>query len=82
MNTVFHENILKDKRHENRVARSQGLIAKRDFVNWDMGFYGTTRHNNYDLLANTNLYEHPAGDIIQKRLSTVQSMINQFMVNA
>jgi hypothetical protein len=32
---------------------------------------GTTGHHNYDLLANTKLNTHPAGDIIQKRLSTV-----------
>jgi hypothetical protein len=82
VNTVFHEHILKDKRHENIVTLSQGLMAKRDFVNWDMGFYGTTGHHNYDLLANTNLNTHPAGDIIQKRLRTVQSMINQFMGNS
>ena len=43
---------------------------------------GTTGHHNYDLLANTKLNTHPAGDIIQKRLSTVQSMINQFMGNS
>ena len=79
VNHIFFDRILKDKRHENIVVLSQGLTAKRDFANWDMGFYGTCSDSNYNLLGNTNLNIHPAGAIIQKRLNAVQKMIDHFL---
>lgn len=76
--SLFYEHILKDKRHENVSVFSQGFIENRDFINWDMGFYGTSINTDYDLLGNTNLNLHPAGNIIQKRLNEVRAMIDEF----
>jgi hypothetical protein len=78
VNTLFYEHILKDKRHEKVAILSQGPIEQRDFTNWDMGFYGTSQNEDYDLLGNTNLSTHPAGAVIQKRLNEVRGIIDGF----
>ena len=78
VNSLFNGLILKDTRHENVAVLSQNFITQRDFANWDMGFYGTTSPDSYNLLGNTDLDIHPAGILIKQRLEAVRNIINGF----
>jgi nitrogen-specific signal transduction histidine kinase/CheY-like chemotaxis protein len=79
LNTLFHEHICKDTRHNNIVTLFQEFKPKRDFPNWNMGFYDGVETTELNLLKGyTNLNQHPAAQFFNEKLATVQHLLGQF----
>ncbi|MEI7795872.1 MAG: BLUF domain-containing protein [Methylococcaceae bacterium] len=79
LNTLFHEHICKDSRHDSIVTLFQEFKPKRDFPNWNMGFYGDVDATELNLLKGyTNLNQHPAAQFFNEKLAAVQHLLGQF----
>jgi nitrogen-specific signal transduction histidine kinase/CheY-like chemotaxis protein len=79
INTLFHEHICKDTRHDNIVTLFQAYKPKRDFPNWNMGFYGDVDAEELNLLKGyTNLNQHPAAQFFNEKLTVVQHLLGHF----
>jgi hypothetical protein len=70
--TMFHERISKDNRHKAVSIFSEGIVEKRDFRYWNMGFFGQYNHQEYDLLGLTDFETHPAGHFFKDKLTQSQ----------
>ncbi len=75
---LFYSQITNDKRHHNISVFHEGYALKREFPNWQMGFYGTTGHENYSLLAITDFKNHPAGQFFRRHLTQIQKHFLHF----
>ena len=75
---LFDSQITNDKRHHNISVFHEGYALKREFSNWQMGFYGTTGHENYSLLAITDFKNHPAGQFFRRHLTQIQKHFLHF----
>ena len=79
LNTLFHEHICKDSRHDSIVTLFQEFKPKRDFPNWNMGFYSDVDATELNLLKGyTNLNQHPAAQFFTEKLAVVQHLLGQF----
>ncbi len=79
LNTLFCEHICKDIRHHNIVTLFQEYKPKRDFPNWNMGFYSDVEATELNLLKGyMNLNQHPAAQFFNKKLAVVQHLLGQF----
>lgn len=79
LNTLFHEYICKDIRHNNIVTLFQEYKPKRDFPNWNMGFYSDVEATELNLLKGyMNLNQHPAAQFFNEKLAVVQHLLGQF----
>ncbi len=79
LNTLFYEHICKDIRHHNIVTLFQEYKPKRDFPNWNMGFYSDVEATELNLLKGyMNLNQHPAAQFFNKKLAVVQHLLGQF----
>ncbi|MEY3280949.1 MAG: hypothetical protein RL674_934 [Pseudomonadota bacterium] len=75
---LFYSQITNDKRHHNISVFHEGYALKREFPNWQMGFYGTAGHENYSLLAITDFKNHPAGQFFRRHLTQIQKHFLHF----
>ena len=70
--TLFHERISKDSRHREVSIFSDGVVEKRDFSYWNMGFFGQNTNEEYALLGLTDFETHPAGQFFKDKLTQTQ----------
>ncbi len=70
--TLFHDHILKDKRHKDVAIFSEGYVDRRSFGNWSMGFFGQHQNEEYSLLGLTDFAHHPASAFFKHKLSDEQ----------
>lgn len=75
---LFYSHITNDKRHLNITVFHEGFALKREFPNWQMGFYGTTGHETYSLLGLTDFKNHPAGQFFRRHLTQIQKHFIHF----
>ena len=68
----FYEWIEKDKRHVEVTLLTKGIVNKRIFLNWDMGFFGSHDGEDYVLLGLTDFNKHPAGQFFRDNLTHSQ----------
>ena len=73
--TLFHERISKDSRHREVSIFSDGVVEKRDFSYWNMGFFGQNTNEEYALLGLTDFETHPAGQFFKDKLTQTQKKI-------
>lgn len=79
INTLFYEHICKDTRHNNIATLFQEYKPKRDFPNWNMGFYSDVDATELNLLKGyMNLNQHPAAQFFNEKLAVVQHLLGQF----
>jgi nitrogen-specific signal transduction histidine kinase/CheY-like chemotaxis protein len=79
LNTLFYEHICKDTRHNNIATLFQEYKPKRDFPNWNMGFYSDVDATELNLLKGyMNLNQHPAAQFFNEKLAVVQHLLCQF----
>jgi hypothetical protein len=67
VNQLFNR-IAQDPRHHSATLIFQGYRQNSQFPNWDMGFYGTTNDDDFNLLGTTNLDNHPANHFFKENL--------------
>jgi signal transduction histidine kinase len=75
---LFYSHITNDKRHHNISVFHEGYALKREFANWQMGFYGTNGHETYNLLGLTDFKNHPAGQFFRRHLTQIQKHFLHF----
>jgi signal transduction histidine kinase len=75
---LFYSHITNDKRHHNISVFHEGYALKREFPNWQMGFYGTNGHETYNLLGLTDFKNHPAGQFFRRHLTQIQKHFLHF----
>ena len=76
--SLFFDHIQKDKRHQNVTLLVLDPSTKRQFSNWDMGFYSSQTEQDANL-SWTDLDTHPAGAFIKQKLSNAQDYTRYFM---
>jgi len=76
--SLFFDHIQKDKRHTNVTLLVLDPTTKRNFGNWDMGFYSTQDEQDSNL-SWTDLDTHPAGEFIKQKLANSQEYTKYFM---
>jgi CheY-like chemotaxis protein len=69
---MYYELIEKDKRHVDVTLLTKGIVNKRIFLNWDMGFFGNHDGEDYVLLGLTDFDKHPAGQFFRDKLTHSQ----------
>ena len=76
--SLFYSQITNDKRHYNITVFHEGYALKREFPNWQMGFYGTSGNESYHLLGLTDFKKHPAGQFFRRHLTQIQKHFLHF----
>ena len=75
---LFYSQIKNDKRHHHICVFHEGYARKREFPNWQMGFYGTNGQDTYSLLGLTDFKNHPAGHFFRRHLTQIQKHFLHF----
>ena len=75
---LFYSQIANDRRHYNVTIFHEGYALKREFPNWQMGFYGTSGNESYSLLGLTDFKKHPAGQFFRRYLTQIQKHFLHF----
>ncbi len=79
VNTLFYEYICKDNRHHTITTFFQEYKEKREFPNWNMGFYDDNEITEFDFRKGyLNLNQHPAAQFFNEKLATVQKLLGNF----
>jgi DNA-binding response OmpR family regulator len=79
INKLFYEHICKDARHCNVITLFQEYREKREFPDWNMGFYGNMNNPELDLLKGyTDLNQHPAAHFFNEKVLTAQQLLRNF----
>jgi PAS domain S-box-containing protein len=76
---LFYNHICLDKRHDNVITLFQNYVPKRQFPNWNMGFYGDDGDTEINLLKGySDLERHPVGHFFIDKLDAGQKLLTHF----
>ena len=64
----LYKHIENDTRHEHVTCIFQGIVEKRVFPNWYMGFFQDADNGNIHVPDLINFYDHPAGEYFREKL--------------